>query len=123
VGLVTVLGGDAVAVTVKPGDSSDASLCRDTNRCPLSPPVYPFYPSSSFSLTVSLGFPVDIPGFFVFLSFSRFSLSISPLFLSFSSSFPLSFFLFPFLFFVWVVFIGAGGAGSTLPRPIIARAL
>jgi hypothetical protein len=65
-------------------------LCRDTNRCPLPPPVYPFYPFSSFSLTVSLGFPIDIPGFLCFsvliVSLSTQSVSLSqfpPLFCRF----------------------------------------
>ena len=60
------------------------------------------------------------------LSFGRFSLNT----ISFSLSlgFPIVFFvifpLFLSLFFplVWVVFIGAGGARLTQPRPIAARA-
>jgi len=69
-------------------------LCRDTNRCPLPLLVYPFYPFSSFSPTVSLGFPVNILGFFVsqfrsFLSLrSRFLSLSSPLFLPFLSFSP-----------------------------------
>ena len=68
-------------------------LCRDTDQCPLLPPVYPFYHFSSFSPTVSLGLPVDIPGFFGFYCFGCFSLSLSfsPCLLSFSLFFsPLS---------------------------------
>jgi len=54
--LVIILGGVAVAVTVKPSDSSSASssLCRDTSRCLLPPPVYlfcPFLPSPCLSLS------------------------------------------------------------------------
>jgi len=98
--LVIVLGGVVVAVTMKPSDSSGASspLCRDTSRCLLPPPVYLFCPFSSFSPSVSLGLPVDIPGFWfvLFRSFlsqhCRFlSLSVSltvfyHFFLSFLSS-------------------------------------
>jgi hypothetical protein len=65
-------------------------LCRDTNRCPLPPPVYPLYPVSSFSSTVSLGFPVNIPGFFCF-SVSVVSLSTQSVSLS---QFPLVFYRF-----------------------------
>jgi len=95
--LVIILGGVAVAVTVKPSDSSSASspLCRDTSRCLLPPPVYlfcPFLPSPRLSLS---RFP------------SPFSTTSSSLF-----------FLPPF----GSLFIGAGGAGSTLPRPIAAHA-
>ena len=91
-------------------------------------PVFPFYPFSSFSPTVSLGFRVDIPGFLV---------SLFRLFLSLSVGFSLFRFLSPFaavlssLFFLLAppsffctrtVFIGAGGAGTTLPHPIAAHA-
>jgi len=68
-------------------------LCRDTNRCPLPLPVYPFYPFSSFSPTVSLGFPVDIPGFFCVSQFRSF-LSLRSWFLSLSFP-PFSVVLFP----------------------------
>jgi len=88
-----------------------------------SPPVYPFCSFSPFSSSVSLSFPVDIPLFFVFLSFDcfslypvGFSLSVSPIFLP-SSLFSLLFFP-PLVFCTRTVFIGAGGAGTTLPRPI-----
>ena len=95
--LVIVLGGAAVAVAVKPSDSSNASspLCRDTNRCFLPRqfiPFIPFLPSPSLSLSVSQ----SISPVFVFLSFDRFSLntigfSLSQ-FPSYFSSFPLPFF-------------------------------
>jgi len=99
--LVTILGGVAVVVTVKPSGSSGASspLCRDTSRCHLPLPVYLFCPFSSFSPFVSLGLAVDIPGFFVstilVVSLSTLSVSLSlgfpPCFLPFSSSSSSSF--------------------------------
>jgi hypothetical protein len=96
--LVTVLGGVAVAVTVKPSDSSGASslLCRDTSWCLLPLPVYLFCPFSSFFPSVSLGLPVDIPGFW-FLLFRSF-LSQHCRFLSLSVSFPIFCRFFPFSF-------------------------
>ena len=79
-------------------------------------PVFPFYPFSSFSPTVSLGFLVDIPGFLV--SLFRLFLSLSLFrFLS-----PFAVVLSPLLLPFGSLFIGAGGAGSTLPRPIAAHA-
>ena len=123
---VAVLGGAAIAVTVKPSDSGDASSpsCRDTSRCLLPPPFSPSVLCSSFFTSVSP------PGFSFFFLFPFFLLLCSPLFflfLSLSLSVALPFFcrfssFSPFLSCVRVVFIGAGGARSTLPRPIIARA-
>jgi len=84
-------------------------------------PFYPFLPSPRLSLSVSL----SISLVFWFLCFGCSSLSrsvslsfgFSPRLLSFSPSF------FPPLFLSFgSLFIGAGGAGSTLPRPIGARA-
>jgi len=64
-------------------------------------PVFGFYCFGSFSLnTVGFSLSVSLPVFCPFL----FSFGL-PYFLSFGS-----------------LFIGAGGAGSTLPRPIGARA-
>jgi len=90
--------------------------------------VFPFYPFSSFSLTVSLGFLVNIPGFFGFsVSVVPLSLSVGFSLFRFPSPFAavLSFFLFflaSFFLSFGSLFIGAGGAGSTLPRPIAAHA-
>jgi len=92
-----------------------------------SPPVYPLCSFSPFSPSVSLSFPVDIPLFFCvsqfrsFLSLpSRFLSHGPPLFcrlLSFLCFF-FSFFFPPSVFCTRTVFIGAGGAGTTLPHPI-----
>ena len=95
-------------------------LCRDTNRCPLPLPVYPFYPFSSFSPTVSLGFPVDIPGFFCVSQFRSF-LSLRSWFLSLSFP-PFLPFYSPLILPFGSLFIGARGARSTLPRPIATHA-
>ena len=87
---VAVLGGAAVAMTVRPSDSSGASSprCSDTSRRFLLRWFIPsvlFLSSPRLSLSIS---PADIPLFFVFLSFGRlslypvgFSLSVSLLFL------------------------------------------
>ena len=120
---VAVLGGAAVAMTVRPSDSSDASspLCRDTSRRFF--PVGFSFLSFFFLLPDCLSrFPCRYPRFF------GFSVSVVPL--SLSVGFSLFRFLSPFAavlssFFLaplWLVFIGAGGAGSTLPCPIIAHA-
>jgi len=119
---VDVLGGAAVAMTVRPSDSSGAysPLCRDTSQRFLPCWFFLFIlflPSPRLSLSVSLSIsPVFLVSLFrLFLSLSRsvcLSFGFSPRLLSFS---PL---LLPF----GSLFIGAGGAGSTLPRPIAARA-
>jgi len=91
-----------------------------------SPLVYPFCSFSLFSPSVSLNFPADIPLFFFCVSQFRSFLSPPSWFLSLG--FPLRFL--PFSLFFWPLlflsfgslFIGAGGAGSTLPRPIGAHA-
>jgi len=121
---VTVLGGVAVAAAVKPSDSSGASssLCRDTSRCLLPPLVYlfyPFFPSPRLFLSVSL----SISSVFGFYCFGRFSLNTIGLSLSLSLGFPPRFLSFlPLLFLPFKsLFIEAGEAGSTLPRPIAAH--
>ena len=107
---VAVLDGAAVAMTVRPSDSSGASSprCSDTSRRFLLRWFIPsvlFLSSPRLSLSIS---PADIPLFFVFLSFGRlslypvgFSLSVSLLFLfqnKNTSSSPSLSFLFPPLF-------------------------
>ena len=78
-----------------------------------------------FLLLVYLSqFPSQYP---LFLCFSISIVSLSTLLVSLSLYFPLIFchypsFPLPFFPLVWVVFIGAGGARSILPRPIVARA-
>ena len=99
--LVTILGGTAMAVAVKPSDISSASslLCRDTSQCFLPRwfiPSIPFLPSPRLSLSVSQ----SISPVFVFLSFDRFSLNT----IGFSlSRFPSCFPSFPLLFSPWFV--------------------
>jgi hypothetical protein len=114
--LATVLGGAMVAVTEKPDDSDDSSSPwrRDTRPLWFTPSVL----FSSFSPFASLGLSVDILGFqfrllrFLLSQHYRFlSLGFPPCFLSFFPVFPPC---------VRVVLIGAGGAGSSLPRPIAA---
>jgi len=92
-----------------------------------SPLVYPFCSFSLFSPSVSLNFPADIPLFFLCFSVSVVSLSTQSVSLS---RFPPFFcrllsFLCPLLFLFFsctrTVFIGAGGAGTTLPCPIAAH--
>jgi len=120
---VAVLGGAAVAMTVRPSDSSGASSprCSDTSRRFLLRWFIPsvlFLSSPRLSLSIS---PADIPLFFVFLSFGRlslypvgFSLSVSLLFLqnkNTSSSPSLSSFFLPLLSCTPSVFIGRGSEG------------
>ena len=70
------------------------SLCRDTDRFLFPRWFYPFYPFSSFSPTVSLSLPVDIPSLFLVSTVSiGFSLSWSV-----SLSFGFSPRLLPFFF-------------------------
>jgi len=107
-----------VAVTEKPDDNGGSSSPRRRDTRPLR-----FTPSalfSSFSPFASLGLSFDIPGF-RFLLF-RFLLSQHCWFLSLG--FPPRFLPFspPPLLPFGSLFIGAGGAGSTLPRPIAAHA-
>jgi hypothetical protein len=113
-----------VLVTVLGGGDGETQWQQRGFRCVEIPigvlfprRFYPFYPFSSFSPTVSLSLRVDIPGFFWFLLSRSVSLSLG----WFLSPFAAVFFLF-FFSCVRVVFIGAGGAGSTLPRPIAAHA-
>ena len=125
---VAVLGGAAVAMTVRPSDRSGASspLCRDTSQRFLPRRFIPyvlFLPSPHLSLSVSQSI---FPCFLVFLSFGRFSLypvgfslTVPPFSAVFSLFSTFFFFLFPpSVFCTWMVFIGAGGAGTTLPHPI-----
>jgi len=63
--LATVLSGVAVAVTEKPDDSGGSSSPRRRDTRPLR--FTPSVPFSSFSPSVSLGLPVDIPGFWFLL--------------------------------------------------------
>jgi len=126
--MVVVLGCAAVAMTVRPSDSSGASspLCRDTSRRFLPCRFFLFIlflPSPRLSLAVFL----SISPVFWFLCFGCSSLSLGR-FLSVSVSLPvccrslLSLLFFPSLVFCTrTVFIGAGGAGTTLPRPIAAH--
>jgi len=130
--MVAVLGGAAVAMTVRPSDSSGASspLCRDTSRRFLPRWFIPsvlFLSSPRLSLSISQSiFPcffcvsqfrsfLSLPSRFLSLCFPPFSCRL----LSFLGLFP----FFPFFFFccTQTVFIGAGGAGTTLPRPIAAH--
>jgi len=119
---VAVLGGAAVAMTVRPSDSSDASspLCRDTSRRFF--PVGFSFLSFFFLLPDCLSrFPCRYPRFFGFsVPVVPLSLSVGFSLFRFLSSFAavLSSFLLPF----GSLFIGTGGAGSTLPRPIAAHA-
>jgi len=77
---LAVLGGAAVAVTVKSSDSGGASSppCRDTSRCLLTPPVFSFCLVFFFT-------SVSPPGFSFFSLFPFFLLLCSPLFFSFLS--------------------------------------
>jgi len=109
---VAVLGGAAVAMTVRPSDSSGASspLCRDTSRRFLPCRFFLFIlflPSSRLYLSVSL----SISPVFWFLCFGCSSLSLSrsvslsfgfsPLLLPFSLfSLPFSFLFLPPFFFL-----------------------
>ena len=121
--LVTILGGVAVAVTVKPEDSGGVpSLrCRDTGLCLLPPAGCSFYPFF-FLLPVCLSrSPYRYPQLFLsFNCYGPFSLKTVGLSLSLGLSFPFSVFF--FLFYIRAVFIGAGGAGSTLAHPIASHA-
>ena len=112
--MVVVLGCAAVAMTVRPSDSSGASspLCRDTSRRFLPCRFFLFIlflPSPRLSLSVFL----SISPVFWFLCFGCSSLSLGR-FLSLLVSLP------SLVFCTRTVFIGAGGAGTTLPRPIAA---
>jgi len=112
--LATVLGGAAVAITEKPDDSSGSSSPRRRDTRPLR-----FTPSVLFSVCLSRSlcwYPrfsvstVSVPSLSTLLvSLSRFPSPFSAVF---------SLLLLPF----GSLFIGAGGAGSTLPRPIAAHA-
>ena len=116
-----------MAMTVRPSDSSRASSAE--TPVGVSFPVGFSFLSFFFLLPDCLSrFPCRYPRFFWFLCFGCSSLSLGR-FLSLSVSLPVccrsllfSFLLAsPFLSF-GSLFIGAGGAGSTLPRPIGARA-
>ena len=124
---VVVLGGAAVAMKVRPTDSSSASspLCRDTSRRFLPCRFFLFIlflPSPRLSLSVSL----SISPVFWFLCFGCSSLSLGR-FLSLSVSLPvccrslLSFFSFwpsPSFFCTRTVFIGAGERERPCPIPL-----
>ena len=122
---VAVLGGAAVAMTVRPSDSSGASSVE--TPVGVSFPAGFSFLSFFFLLPDCLSwFPCRYPWFFGFsISVVPLSLSVGFSLFRFLSPFAavLSFFLFfwppsPF-FCTRTVFIGAGGAGTTLPRPII----
>ena len=112
--LVNVLGGVAVAVTVKPNASSGASspLCRDTSQC-LLPHRFTssvlFLPSPRLSLSVSLSIsPVFLVSTVSVVSLSTLSISLS--------RFP-SLFSPVFLFFSFRVTIYRGKGSGVDPAP------
>jgi len=126
---VAVLGGAAIAVTVKPSDSGGASSppCRDTSRCLLPPPVFSFCLvffllrvclSARLLFLLSFSFlppPLFSPVFFVSVSLS---LGRPPLFLPF-----LLLFSFPFLR-SGSIYRGRGSAVDPAPthhRPCMVR--
>jgi len=126
--MVAVLGGAAVAMTVRPSDSSGASSAE--TPVGVSFPAGFSFLSFFFLLPNCLSrFPCRYPRFFWFLCFGCSSLSLSVGFSLFRFPSPfaavLSFFLFflaSFFLSFGSLFIRAGGAGSTLPRPIAAHA-
>ena len=122
--LVTVLGGATVAVTVKPGDSSSACAVLRYQSVSSSPAGLSFLSFFFLLLDCLSQFPCQYPRLF-FVSQFRSFLSLHSRFLSLSFPFfsAVFFSLASFsLFCTRTVFIGAGGAGMTLPHPITAHA-
>jgi hypothetical protein len=119
--MVTVLGGVAAV------DGGSRRRCCDFFFFLMQRPLFFFVsPLSSLSLLcLSSSLPFSLSKTLMFLSFGLSflpqkrsdSLSRSPFLFS-----VVLFFFPPFLFCIRVVFIEAGGAGSTLPHPIAAYA-
>jgi len=120
---VVVLGCAAVAMTVRPSDSSGASspLCRDTSRRFLPCRFFLFIlflPSPRLSLSVFL----SISLVFWFLCFGCSSLSLDRFLSPFAAVLSFLSFFFPLSGLLHSDGIyRAGGAGTTLPRPIAAH--